>query len=307
MRAAAVDCGTNSLRLLVAEADGAGGLRELDRRLEIVRLGQGVDATGEFRADALARTFAVLDQYAQVISDLGVERTRFVATSASRDARNREELYAGVRSRLGVDAEVISGLEEAQLSFEGALAGVPSADHPVLVTDIGGGSTELISGDAAGGVAAAASLDVGSVRITERLFSADPPTPADLAAAARLVDGLLDDAGLDLGSARTWIGVAGTFTTLAAMILRLPTYDRSLVHGSRIPRPRLSQALDFLTARPAAEIRRVPSMHPQRADVITAGALVATRIAARVGTELLTVSESDILDGVALRLLADAS
>ena len=178
-RVAAIDCGTNSIRLLIAEAGPDGGLLELDRRTEIVRLGQGVDATGEFHPDALTRTFAATDAYAALIRDAGVpsSRIRFVATSASRDARNREVFFAGISDRLGVTPEVISGDTEAQLSFVGALSRVRPPAEPVLVIDIGGGSTELIVGTAAGVVASAISLDIGSVRLTERFLSAHPPAP----------------------------------------------------------------------------------------------------------------------------------
>ena len=238
-RVAAIDCGTNSIRLLIAEAGPDGSLVELDRRTEIVRLGQGVDATGEFHPDALARTFAATDAYAALIRDAGVpsRRTRFVATSASRDARNREVFFAGIRDRLGVTPEVISGDTEAQLSFAGALSRVDPAAEPVLVIDIGGGSTELIVGSGAGVVESAISLDIGSVRLTERfLRAAHPPEPADVAAAAAHVDALLDSTGIDFPAVGTWIGVAGTATTLAGVHLGLERYDRERVHGSVIAR-----------------------------------------------------------------------
>ncbi|MBA8794569.1 exopolyphosphatase/guanosine-5'-triphosphate,3'-diphosphate pyrophosphatase [Friedmanniella endophytica] len=304
-RVAAIDCGTNSIRLLIAETGPDGGLHELDRRTEIVRLGQGVDATGELHPDALARTFAAVDGYAEAITTAGVgpERIRFVATSATRDVRNRDAFAAGIVRRLGVGPDVISGDTEARLSFRGALTGAPSDAEPVLVMDIGGGSTELIVGDREHGVHAAVSLDMGSVRVTERFWTADPPTADDLARATAFVDGLLDRSPVDLNPVRSWIGVAGTATTLAGVALGLPAYDRSLVHGARISRDQLTGLFDRLRVSTADQIRTLPSMHPGRADVITAGTLIATRVAARVDADALLVSESDILDGIALELL----
>lgn len=307
-RVAAIDCGTNSIRLLIAEASPDGGLAELDRRTEIVRLGQGVDATGEFHPDALTRTFAATDAYAALIRDAGVPSSRihFVATSASRDARNREVFFAGIRDRLGVTPEVISGDLEAQLSFSGALSGVRPDAEPVLVIDIGGGSTELIVGGADGTVQTAVSLDIGSVRLTERFLGAGPPPAAALAEATAYVDGLLDASGVDFPGVGTWIGVAGTATTLAGVHLRLERYDRSRVHGAVIPVEALHALFDRLAASTVEEIRALPSMHPGRADVVTAGTLIAVRIADRLRVPGLLVSESDILDGTALQLLHPA-
>ena len=304
-RVAAVDCGTNSIRLLIAEAGPDGGLVEVDRRTEIVRLGQGVDATGEFHPDALTRTFAATDAYAALLRDAGVTSAdiRFVATSATRDARNRDVFTAGILDRLGVAPEVVSGRTEAELSFAGALSRLTDPAEPVLVVDIGGGSTELVVGSAAGEVVHAVSLDVGSVRLTERFLHTGPPAPADLAAAAAHVDGLLEGTGIDLATVRTWVGVAGTATTLAGVHLGLERYDREQVHGSVIPLPALRDLFDRLAASTVAEIRTLPSMHPGRADVVTAGTLVAVRIADRLGVARLLVSESDILDGTALQLL----
>ncbi len=221
---AAIDCGTNSIRLLIAKPQPGGGLEDLDRRTEIVRLGQGVDATGEFHPDALRRTFAVVEQYAKLINEAGVptDHVHFVATSASRDAKNRDEFFDGVQRRLGVQPDVISGDKEAQLSFLGALSRVRPTGEPVLVMDIGGGSTELITGSAQGDLQSAISLDIGSVRLTERFLKISPPAPDDLERAAHYVDQLLDGAGVDFGSIGTWIGVAGTATTLAGVYLQLP-------------------------------------------------------------------------------------
>lgn len=308
-RVAAVDCGTNSIRLLIAEAGPDGGLVELDRRTEVVRLGQGVDATGEFHPDALTRTFAATDAYAALIRDAGVrsERIRFVATSASRDARNRDAFVAGIHDRLGVTPEVVTGDTEAQLSFAGALSRVRPEAEPVLVMDVGGGSTELIVGRADGTVEAAVSLDIGSVRLTERFLPDHPPSAEAVAAASAHVDEQLDGAGLDLGAVGTWIGVAGTATTLAGVHLQLEHYDRERVHGSLLDLATLHGLFDRLAAATLAEIRALPSMHPGRADVITAGTLIAVRVAARLSVPGLLVSESDILDGTALELLRAAA
>ena len=304
-RVAAIDCGTNSIRLLIAERDGSSSLRDLERRLEIVRLGQGVDATGEFHPDALRRTFAAVEEYAELIkkADVPVERVHFVATSAARDARNRDRFFAGIKERLGVEPDVISGDVEARLSFTGALSRVTPDGEPVLVMDVGGGSTELITGSAAGELRSAISLDIGSVRITERFFRQNPVAADDLERAAKYVDDLLAGSGVDFASVASWIGVAGTATTLAGVYLELGRYDRERVHGARIPAPAITDLLQRLACLTVEEIRALPSMHPGRAVVITGGALVATRIAARLQVADLIVSESDILDGIALQLL----
>lgn len=319
-RVAVIDCGTNTIRLLIAEpADGSrrrtgqqSGLTEIDRRMQIVRLGQGVDATGRFHPDALQRTFAATAEFAAVISehDVAVDRIRFVATSASRDVANRDEFFTGVERRLGVKPQVITGEEEARLSFAGALAGATDPQGPVLVSDIGGGSTELIIGQPGvrgqdqPTVQRAISLDIGSVRITERFWTSDPPAADDLAGAARYVDEQLERSMINFADVATWIGVAGTLTTMAALDLRLTSYDRELVHGHRIARGTVIAIGDALATQSSQEIRGDGVVHPQRADVITAGALIAGRIASRLSVPELTVSESDILDGAALALLS---
>ena len=305
MKVAAVDCGTNSLRLLIAESKPGGGLIDLDRQTEIVRLGQGVDATGEFHPDALKRTFAVTENYAELIKNAGVptDKVHFVATSASRDAKNRDEFFDGIESRLGVRPDVISGDTEARLSFTGALSRVRPEGDPVLVMDIGGGSTEYIVGSSEGVMQSAISLDIGSVRLTERFLKVSPPADDDVRRAADYVDGMLDEAAVDFDSIGTWIGVAGTATTLAGVYLELPEYDREQVHGSSIPRQDVGELLRRLSAMTVAEIRALPSMDPKRADVITGGALIAARTAERVSVPELIISESDILDGIALALL----
>lgn len=307
-RVAAVDCGTNSVRLLIAErADAAPGFAELDRDLRLTRLGQGVDATGRFAPDALARTLDAIGEFARRIADAGASRVRLVATSAARDAANREEFYAGVRRLLGVDAEVISGDEEARLSFTGALSVAPAVEWPVLVMDIGGGSTELVLGapDAAGrpAVLAARSLDVGAVRLRERFLRSDPPTDAEVAAAASFVDDLIAASGVEVAAARTWIGVGGTATSLSAIQQGLARYDRARVQGSVVPRAAVEALAADLLARPVVDVLRIPTMQPKRADVICGGALIAARVAAHARLDL-HVSEADILDGLVLDLLA---
>jgi exopolyphosphatase / guanosine-5'-triphosphate,3'-diphosphate pyrophosphatase len=304
-RVAAIDCGTNSIRLLIASQDPSGALVDHDRRLEIVRLGQGIDATGEFHPDALTRTFSVVDSYAQAIRAAGVptDGIHFVATSAARDAKNRAAFFAGIHRRLAVTPDVISGNAEAQLSFRGALSRIRAKKEPVLVMDIGGGSTELVAGTTSGQIRAASSLDIGSVRLTERFLPGSPPSAADLDRAARYVDDQLVRSGIDLTTVGSWIGVAGTATTLAAVYLGLQSYDRDKVHGSVIPTPDVAELLATLSSLTLEQIRAIPSMHPQRADVITAGTLIASRVAAAVPATELIISESDILDGIALDLL----
>lgn len=305
---AAIDCGTNSVRLLVARGDGSGPFTEVARELHLTRLGQGVDATGKFAPEALDRTLAALDDFAGRIADASAERVRFVATSAARDAGNRDAFFEGVRQRLGVDAEIISGDEEARLSFVGALSAAASVTAPALVMDIGGGSTELVLGTLSGGrpeVTAARSLDMGSVRVRERFLHSDPPTAEEIAAATAFVDALIDDSGVDVAAARTWFGVGGTATSLAAIVQGLTTYDRRAVHGSTVTHDELDAVTARLLSTPVAEVLKIPSLQPKRADVICAGALIAARVGARVEAPL-SVSESDILDGLVLDLLADS-
>jgi exopolyphosphatase/guanosine-5'-triphosphate,3'-diphosphate pyrophosphatase len=307
-RVAAVDCGTNSIRLLVADLDPETGAEtELDRRMLIVRLGQGVDATGRFADEALERTFAACDEYARVVAEHGVSELRFVATSATRDASNREEFFAGVRARLGVDPEVISGDEEANLSFRGATRALADdgSDHPTpyLVVDIGGGSTEFVLG--AGNVSAARSVDVGCVRMTERHFKSDPPTPAQIAAARQDIDAAIDLAAetVDLAEAKTLVGLAGSVTTLAAIALGLSEYDRSQVHLARIPADVVRQTSADLLAMSHGRRAAIPVIHPGRVDVIGAGGLVLAQIMDRLGLPEVVVSEHDILDGIAYSVL----
>ncbi|MEW1779459.1 Ppx/GppA phosphatase family protein [Streptomyces sp. NPDC086777] len=307
-RVAAIDCGTNSIRLLVADANPeTGELVDLDRRMVIVRLGQGVDRTGRLAPEALQRTFAACREYAAVIKEYGAERLRFVATSASRDAENRDEFVRGVLDILGVEPEVISGDQEAEFSFTGAtreLAGRDDLARPFLVVDIGGGSTEFVVGDAH--VRAARSVDVGCVRMTERHLVheghvSDPPTEAETASMWADIERALDlaEETVPLREARTLVGLAGSVTTLSAIHQNLPEYDSAAIHHSRIPYARVREITEWLLRSTHAERAAVPSMHPGRVDVIGAGALVLQSIMERVGAEEVVVSEHDILDGIA--------
>ncbi|MFI6059940.1 exopolyphosphatase [Streptomyces sp. NPDC051286] len=307
-RVAAIDCGTNSIRLLVADADpSTGELVELDRRMEIVRLGQGVDRTGRLAPEALERTFAACRQYAAVIKEYGTEKIRFVATSASRDAENRDEFVRGVLDILGVEPEVISGDQEAEFSFDGAtkeLAGTEHLPKPYLVVDIGGGSTEFVVGDDR--VLAARSVDIGCVRMTERHLVrdgvvTDPPTPGQITAIRADIDAALDlaEETVPLTEAATLVGLAGTVTTVAAIALGLEEYDSEAIHHSRISFEQVQEITGRLVTSTHAERAAIPAMHPGRVDVITAGALVLLGVMKRTGAREIVVSEHDILDGIA--------
>lgn len=302
---AAIDCGTNSVRLLILRRDGE-TLRELAREVRLARLGQGVDATGEFHPDALARTFVVVEEFARIIADHDVERLRFVATSAARDVTNRQLFVDGVRQRLGVEPSIISGDEEARLSSAGVLSGV-DAPAPVLVFDIGGGSTELVVLDDDGAVTRAVSLDVGAVRVRERLLPSDPPQESELQAARRFIGGMFDGSGVEFASIATAVGVAGTVTSTAARVLGLTAYSREAVHGSVLSRDDIEAAVRHWNTTPVAEIEQEPCMHPLRAGVIGAGAIILDEISARVPSGEVLVSETDILDGIALELLDQPS
>ncbi|MFJ4832215.1 exopolyphosphatase [Streptomyces sp. NPDC088747] len=306
-RVAAVDCGTNSIRLLVADADPATGeLVDLDRRMTIVRLGQGVDRTGRLAPEALERTFAACREYAAVIKELGAQRLRFVATSASRDAENRDEFVRGVLDILGVEPEVVTGDQEAALSFTGAtkeLTGRDGLARPFLVVDIGGGSTEFVVGDDE--VRAARSVDVGCVRLTERYLVhdgkvSDPPTAAEAEAIRADVEAALDlaERTVPLREARTLVGLAGSVTTVSAIAQGLPEYDSAAIHHSRVPYEKVREITESLLASTHAERAAIPSMHPGRVDVIAAGALVLLSIMERIGAAEVVVSEHDILDGI---------
>jgi exopolyphosphatase/guanosine-5'-triphosphate,3'-diphosphate pyrophosphatase len=301
-RVAAIDCGTNTIKLLVADIDRDAGTQvSLVRELRIVRLGQGVDRTGRLATEALDRVFAATDEYAAVIAEHHVDAVRFVATSASRDAANADVFVDGVRDRLGIELEVVTGDEEAQLSYDGATRSLPAVPTPVAVLDIGGGSTEVIVGDAHGHVRAARSLDVGSVRLLERLMPSDPPTAEELAATTRLVDEALDTlpaAGVDLGAAPTLVGVAGTVTTVAGLLLGLRTWDRERVHHSSFPLADVHRLVARLLAMTVAQ-REAAGVPAGRSDVIAAGAVILDRVLHRSAAGHLTVSDADILDGIA--------
>ena len=309
MRVAAIDCGTNSLRLLVADVDPAAGTHaDVDRRMEIVRLGQGVDKTGRLAPEALARTIAVLRDYAEIIASLGAQAVRMVATSATRDADNAAEFVHLVKEVLGVAPEVLTGDEEAVLSFTGATAELAADPGPFLVADIGGGSTEFVLGEAGGTPAHSISVNIGCVRMTERHLRSDPPTPAEVAAARADIGAALDvvAAKIAVADARTLVGLAGSVTTVAALALGLDAYDAGRIHHARIGAGQVQEQTARLLAMPQAERARLGVMHPGRVDVIGGGALVLTRIMARFGFGEVLVSEHDILDGLAWSLAAGA-
>lgn len=316
VRSAAVDCGTNSIRLLVVDLDDDGRpVRELDRRMTIVRLGEGVDATGRLGDAALARTFAACEDFARVLDGLHPDRLRFVATSATRDASNAADFVAGVRDRLGVEPEVVTGEVEAQLSFAGAVAGLPAGvDGPVLVLDIGGGSTEFVVGPVVAGPAGGPgsgdgvrghSTDIGCVRLTERHLHDDPPTAAQVAAATADIEAAISAAAavVPLAAARSVVGVAGSVTTVAAAVLGLRGYDRERIHLARLPLDEVLAGCADLLGATRAQRAALPFMHPGRVDVIGAGALilalVLTALAPQLAVRQLLVSEHDILDGIA--------
>ncbi|MFT4010221.1 MAG: exopolyphosphatase [Nocardioidaceae bacterium] len=296
-RVAAFDCGTNTIKLLVADLDPAtGGETEIVRDLRMVRLGEGVDRTGRLGDAALARVFGAIDEFAAVVAERDVQAMRFCATSAARDASNAADFAEGVRARLGIDPEVLSGDEEARLSFLGATRSLGSSPEPVLVVDIGGGSTEFVIGPGH------RSLDIGSVRMTERYLTSDPPTDAEIRAAIDAVDAELDTlptAGVDLAAAATVVGVAGTITTITAIALDLPAYDRGAIDQAELVRDDVDEIASRLLGMTVAERRTIGPMHPGRADVIGAGALILERIVRRTSVRSLLVSEHDILDGIA--------
>jgi exopolyphosphatase / guanosine-5'-triphosphate,3'-diphosphate pyrophosphatase len=325
-RVAAFDCGTNSLRLLVADVgDDAGSadgrLVDVERTMRVVRLGEGVDRTGRLARPALRRTLAVVAEYADRCRELGVERMRFVATSATRDAENRAEFVDGVRSLLGIEPEVVAGSQEARLAFRGATFELlaDGLTGPFAVVDIGGGSTEVIRGGAAGSgaaradvagptVEAARSVDVGCVRLTERHLTADPPTAGQIRAArADVAAALAEVAGsVDLSGVRHLVGLAGSVTTVAAAVLDLPGYDSARIHRARLEVDDVRRACDRLLTMPRAQRAGLPWMHPGRVDVIGGGALiwrmVVDLLAERSGLAEVLVSERDILDGIAFSL-----
>lgn len=305
-RVAAIDCGTNSIRLLVAEIDGT-GLTEVVRRMEIVRLGQGVDRTGEFLPEAIERTRQVLGRYAAEARALGAERVRMVATSATRDVANRAAFDDMVLETLGVEPEVISGDQEARLSFLGATRELrPRSDipGPYLVVDIGGGSTEFVLGTST--VDAAISVDIGCVRLTERHLHSDPPTRDEVhAALADITAGIARASRfVAMSAARSVLGLAGSVTTVAALALGLPTYDPQRIHLARISARQVSEVTHALLTATRAERAALPVMHPGRVDVIGAGALVLDAVLQEAEKDAVVASEHDILDGIAWSLVA---
>jgi exopolyphosphatase/guanosine-5'-triphosphate,3'-diphosphate pyrophosphatase len=319
IRVGAIDCGTNSIRLLVADVDTATGtLVDVVRRMEVVRLGHGVDRTGVIAPEAMARTLAMTREYAAQCRELGAVRVRFVATSASRDARNAQDFVDGVRRAFEEEygstvlPEVVSGHEEASLSFRGATGGLVArgVTGPYLVVDLGGGSTELVRGTQ--DVGAARSVDIGCVRMTERHLRSDPPTDEEIAAATVDIEAAIDvaEAEVPLVGVHALVGLAGSVTTITAHALGLAAYDSDAIHLSRLPVADVLAAADDLLHRTRAERAALPFMHPGRVDVIGAGALVWSRIVERVAreagvTEVIT-SEHDILDGIALSQVSQA-
>ena len=314
-RVAAIDCGTNSIRLLVADLtehdDGSAHLRDVHREMRIVRLGEGVDATKRLSTAALMRTRDALADYTMICRRKGSERVRMVATSATRDASNQDEFFAMTRDILGVEAEVISGDEEARLSFTGAVGDFEPEDGPFVVTDIGGGSTELVVGTWDGKraeVTGALSVDIGCVRITERCLPGDPPSEDEIARAREFAATTLQPAfdAVSVAGARTWVGVAGTITTISAVAQGLPEYDSERTHLSRLPRAEVGRTAGRLLAATKAERTAIPTIHPGRVDVIGGGAIItdvlAEKLAEVAGIGELVVSEHDILDGIALSL-----
>ena len=318
VRVGAVDCGTNSIRLLVAEGvPGRPGLTDVTREMRIIRLGEGVDATGRISDGAISRARTALTDYTATMADLGVRSVRMVATSATRDAANKAEFFDMTADVLGehfpgAAAEVISGQTEAQLTFAGGVVDLDPRGGPFVVADLGGGSTEIVVGeyddDGELRVLGAQSLDIGCVRITERTLHSDPPTSGEVSEARRVIAEALESAsGLPLGRARRFVGVAGTFTTLSAVAQGMATYDSAALHNSVISVGQMREVCARLVASTVTERRGLGPMHPGRADVIGGGALVASALcdvmSDRAGITDITVSEKDILDGIAMSVL----
>lgn len=301
MRVAAIDCGTNSIRLLIADISN-GKFHEVKRDMEIVRLGQGVDQTGQFHPDAIARTLNAVDKFASEISKRGVERIRFCATSATRDATNRDLFVSGVKERLGIEPEVISGEEEARLSFSGATRELPDSLDPFLVIDIGGGSTEFVLGHRE--VSAAKSVNIGCVRMAERHFVHDPASNQEIESARTDIKSAIAEAAnvVKIKEAKTLVAVAGTATTVAAAALELEQYDRYAIHLSRISAQRTHEVTQMFLQMTRAERASLGYMHPGRVDVIGAGSLVLSEIMNETGAKEFLASETDILDGMAWSL-----
>ena len=301
MRVAAIDCGTNSLRLLIADID-QGNFREIYRTMEVVRLGEGVDQNKTFKLEAIDRTLTALQTFSSEITRRGVERIRFCATSATRDATNRDLFIKGVEEILGITPEVIPGTEEASLSFRGATKELATAEGPFLVVDIGGGSTEFVYGTE--NVIAARSVNVGCVRMAERHQLTSPLSESSRTAAIADIDAAIAEAAAEvpITKARSVIAVAGTATTVAAAALGLETYDRYAIHLARISAEKTHEIAHSFVAMTRSEIAALGFMHPGRVDVITAGSLVLSRIMSATGAKEFIASEADILDGMAWSL-----
>ena len=300
-RVAAIDCGTNSIRLLIADITGD-NFQEITREMEIVRLGQGIDATGKFDPEAIERTLTATRKYAEIIASKGVEKVRFCATSATRDASNRDLFIDGVREILGIEPEVIPGNEEAELSFIGATKGLTHTESPYLVVDIGGGSTEFVLGTTE--VQYAKSVNIGCVRMSERHLNKAPQDPIAVQRAIQDIDDAIAEAAyiVPIKEAKTLIAVAGTATTVAAAALGLSEYDRHSIHLSRIPAAKVFEIAQMFSLMSREEIAALGYMHPGRVDVIAAGSLVLARVMLATGATEFVASESDILDGMAWAL-----
>ncbi|AEX78556.1 exopolyphosphatase [Corynebacterium diphtheriae] len=310
---AAVDCGTNSIRLLISEQMPT-GLREITRQMTIIRLGEGVDATGKIDPAAIERARVALSGYVDTMLAHKVTAVRMVATSATRDASNKDDFFAMTADLLGAVvpgacAEVISGAEEAELSFIGAVADIPDTDRPVCVIDLGGGSTEFVVGKKTGEILGAYSTQMGCVRLTERLMVSDPPTAEEIAQAREYVDTQLTVAldNVPITQASMVVGCAGTFTTVAALALGVDSYDPQLIHGSVHKVDTFRGETQRLVGETSQQRAAHPVMHPGRADVIAGGSVVIEQILAmmqRLGvSDSVTISEKDILDGIVARLL----
>ena len=299
---AVIDCGTNSIRLLIAETSGS-TIKELIRTMEIVRLGQGVDENKAFHPDAINRTLLAVKSFKEIIDKNKVDRIRFCATSATRDAMNRNLFIDGVRDILNVQVEVIPGEEEAALSFTGATYQLDQGAGPFLVVDIGGGSTEFVYGDKK--VMSAKSVNIGCVRMSERHLTSQPPTMDQIASAIVDIDIAITQAAVSvpINSAKSLIAVAGTATTVAAAALDLSKYDRDLIHLSKISADKVHKVAQMFQSMSKSEISALPYMHEGRVDVITAGSLVLSRVMAATGAAEFVASESDILDGMAFSLI----
>ncbi|MEY2432838.1 MAG: exopolyphosphatase / guanosine-5-triphosphate,3-diphosphate pyrophosphatase [Acidimicrobiaceae bacterium] len=305
MRVAAIDCGTNSTRLLIAEpSSDPRGFAILDRRMRITRLGQGVNATKRLAPEAIERTAAVLREYRTAMDDQGVERVRITATSAARDAANRDDFFSVAKEVIGVEPELLSGDEEARLSFRGATADLDPTDGPFLIVDIGGGSTEFAVGTKE--PEAALSVDIGCVRITEQELHHDPPTAEELSIALSIIDAYLDDVDREVpgaSDARTFVGLAGTITTVAAVEIGLAEYDRERIHHFHLTHAAAEDVFRTLATESHDDRLANPGLEPERADVIVGGCCILVAIFRHWGFDECLVSEADILDGLALSLL----